>query len=84
MKTINAVCECKKLSENDKVVAIQKTPFSGGYNWIWAVLLFGVAIFLDSDEILIGALGFVLWDYVVSPKFECQYCNKEIVKESYR
>lgn len=84
MKIINAVCKCKELSEEDKVVAIQETPFSSSYTWIWAVLLIGLFILVDSREVLVVAIGLILWDYVVSPKFKCQYCDKKIDKESYR
>lgn len=84
MNTIQAICECKDMSENDLIIAVKDEPFSfiDKWNlWIWiAVLIFTL---LTSGFWLAVILGAHLKD-IVKPKYRCNQCGRDIYPQQFR
>ncbi len=88
MKTINAVCDCKNLSEDDKVIGILSLSV------VTFVFFITIAVLIVIDYLKLGFglwFGFfivmicvIIWELYLDPQFNCQYCKCSIKKEHYR
>ena len=82
MDTMKAVCECKKRSEDDLVLAIRQQPIQGWGCLTWIIVMFLVLATAG------GALPFILvWvfgGYWLTPTYRCQHCNAKIEKQAFR
>lgn len=81
---IKAVCECKKISENDLIVAVQRERFSfldawSGWTWVGVVIL----TLLTGGFWLLAVIGFHFND-ILKPEFRCNQCNAIIVPKQFR
>ena len=79
---LRAVCKCKEHSEGDLVIAIKNGPAEnwGCFAWVFSVLI--VLLTLGAAAPLVGA--YMLFEYLFSPSYRCQYCSAPIEKNQFR
>lgn len=83
METFKAVCECKKLSEDELVVPIKRKPFSGWGIGLWSINLLLVIVTAGGYLPFLGGFIFVKF-FINDTEYECQYCRDLLKKENYR
>ncbi len=84
MNMVKAVCECKNMSEDDLVIAVQRERFAfidGWSGWIWVAVV--VLALLTGGFWLLGIIGFH-FDDIFRPKFHCNQCDTIIVSRQFR
>ena len=84
MQTIKAVCECKNMSEEDQVVAVQRDRFK--FLDDWSVLIWiGVVIMtlITGGFWLIGILTYHFND-ILRPQYYCSQCERLVFPKQFR
>ena len=84
MNIIKAVCECKNMSEDNPVVAVQSERFSFIDKWgllLW-ILVF-ILTLLTGGFWLLFIVGYH-FDDIFRPKFYCNQCNAVIYPNQFR
>ncbi len=83
MNMVKAVCECKNMSEDDLVVAVQKERFAfldTWSFWIWVGVV--VLTLLTGGFWLLVAMGYHLGE-IVSPKYYCSQCDEIVLPKQF-
>ena len=82
MDTVNAVCECKNFSEEEKVVAIRKKPLEDWGFWAWVINI--ILLIVTAGGWFPFLVGWVMGDYFLTPTYRCQFCENNVRKENFR
>lgn len=84
MNTIQAICECKNMSESDLVVAVKDEPFNFIASWsLWTWIAVFMLTLLTGGIWLAVIFGVHLND-IIKPKYRCNQCNRDIHPQQFR
>ena len=84
MNMIQAVCECKNMSETDLVIALKDEPFSFIGKWsLWTWIAVFILTLLTGGFWLAVIFGVHLKD-IVKPKYRCNQCGRDIDPQQFR
>ncbi len=84
MQIVKAVCECKKMSEDDLVVAVQRERFSFINKWsIWTWVGVVLLTLLTGGFWLLIIAGYHLND-LIRPQYYCSQCERLIPPSQFR
>ncbi|RLA66636.1 MAG: hypothetical protein DRQ78_03895 [Epsilonproteobacteria bacterium] len=84
MNMIQAICECKNMSEADFVIAVKDEPFSFIDKWgFWTWFVVFVLTLITSGIWLAVIFGAHLIE-ILNPKYRCSQCNRDISPQQFR
>ena len=84
MNMVKAVCECKNMSEDDLVVAVQRERFGFISEWtLWIWIVVTILSLLTGGFWLLFIVGYHYAD-ILKPKYHCNQCNAEIPSKQFR
>ena len=84
MNTIKAVCECKNMSEDDLIVAVQHDRFYFLDEWSTLTWILVVILTLMTGGFwLLGIAGYHFND-IVRPKYYCSQCDRLVLPRQFR
>jgi len=84
MNTIKAVCECRNMSEDDLVVAVQRDRFKFLDDWsvlIWIGVV--IMVFVTGGFWLVGILAYHFND-IFRPQYYCSQCEQLVLPKQFR
>ena len=84
MNMVKAVCECKNMSEDDLVIAVQRERFAFIDNWtLWIWFAVVVLTLLTGGFWLVFIVGYH-FDDIFRPKYYCNQCDAIISPKQFR
>ena len=84
MNMVKAVCECKNMSEDDLVIAVQRERFAFIDEWtLWIWLAVAVLTLLTGGFWLVFIVGYH-FDDIFRPKYYCNQCDTVISPKQFR
>ena len=81
---VKAICECKKLSEDDFVVAVQEGRFSFMEEWSIWIWIGVVLLTLLTGGFWILVILIYHYKDIANPKYYCSQCEREIEPKQFR
>ena len=84
MNMVKAVCECKNMSEDDLVVAVQRERFGFIDEWtLWIWIMVAILTLLTGGFWLLFIAGYHFGD-ILKPKYHCNQCDAVIPSKQFR
>ena len=81
---VKAVCECKNMSEDDLIIAVQRERFAFIDEWtLWIWLAVAVLTLLTGGFWLVFIGGWH-FDDIFRPKYYCNQCDAVISPKQFR
>jgi hypothetical protein len=84
MTVISAVCSCKHMDENNRVLALRDGPLQFVNRWGLLAWIGFVLLTLISGGLWLVIVLFYHRSDLVTPKYRCQFCHAEVPVENLR
>ncbi len=84
MNTIKAVCECKNMSEEDLIVAVQRDRFRFLDEWSILTWIGVVIMMLITGGIWLIVVMVYHFNDIFRPKYYCSQCEQLVSPKQFR
>jgi len=84
MNMVKAVCECKNMSEDDLVIAVQRERFAFVDQWTPWIWIAAIGLTLLTGGFWLLVIAGYHFDDILRPKYYCNHCDATIPPKQFR